>query len=592
MSRFSIPDRQMIQYSSRELLRDVWQMLRGSRARFAVATFFRLTSDLVWLYPAFALASVVTFLTDYRAGTSLFPLWQILGFWVVASCWRYLGNYVSKSLGFRVAERVGIEAKLKIVQHLFRLDLAWHERENAGNKLKRIDRGGQGLTRVLRIWIVNLIEIGVNFIGMVIVLSRFDYLIAGITLFFLVTFAFLASALMRPAARAEYAVDLKEEDIHGLLFEAINNIRTVKVLALGRGLTRTLQAAFGVLFEKIRVRIFRFQTRALVLNIWGQLFRLGLVVVIALGAMAGRYEVGFLILFVGYFNSLWASVNELSEVSQDLVVAKYGVARMMLILREPVRIDDERGKKPLPKGWRLLQMRDVSFGYQAAPVLKHVSLEIRRGEKIGIVGLSGSGKSTLFKLLLKEHENYSGVITVDGTSLREIRKSDYFTQVAVVLQDAEVFNFPLRENVTIASPTHRRDEVRLRRSLSIAHVTDFARRLPNGIDTLIGEKGVKLSGGEKQRVGIARAIFKEPELLFLDEATSHLDLESEQKIQDSLHRFFRSVTAVVIAHRLTTIREMDRIYVLQAGRVVEVGSFAQLMENHGRFFELWEQQKL
>ena len=193
---------------------------------------------------------------------------------------------------------------------------------------------------------------------------------------------------------------------------------------------------------------------------------------------------------------------------------------------------------------------------------------------------------------MKERENYEGEILIDNVPLKSISKSDYFRHTAVVMQDTEVFNFPLRSNVTISNYERENDEKLLDKALSVAHVLEFAEKLPQGIDTLIGEKGVKLSGGEKQRVGVARAIFKDPELLLLDEATSHLDVESEEKIQDSLHKFFKSVTAIVIAHRLTTIKEMDKILVIEGGKVIEQGTFTKLHRAKGRFHELWEKQRL
>ncbi len=155
-----------------------------------------------------------------------------------------------------------------------------------------------------------------------------------------------------------------------------------------------------------------------------------------------------------------------------------------------------------------------------------------------------------------------------------------------------MFNFSLKDNVTISLPHDEFHAKAFNESISTAHITDFLYKLPQGVDTLVGEKGIKLSGGEKQRLGIARAIYKQPDLLLLDEATSHLDLESEEKIQDSLHQFFKKVTAIVIAHRLTTIKEMDRIIVLEDGRIIEDGTFAQLQRKKGRFHELWEKQKL
>lgn len=217
---------------------------------------------------------------------------------------------------------------------------------------------------------------------------------------------------------------------------------------------------------------------------------------------------------------------------------------------------------------------------------------MRRGEKVGIVGFSGAGKSTLFKLLLKEREEFKGDILFDGVSIKQISKNDYFKQISVVLQDTEVFSFSLKDNITITNAKEKLNQSLLEQALSAAHISDMIDKLPQGLNTLIGEKGIKLSGGERQRLGIARAIFKKPQILLLDEATSHLDLESEEKIRNSLHKFFENVTAIVIAHRLTTIKEMDKILVIEDGRLIESGNFEKLYASQGRFYKLWEKQKL
>jgi ATP-binding cassette subfamily B protein len=332
--------------------------------------------------------------------------------------------------------------------------------------------------------------------------------------------------------------------------------------------------------------------RAAALNLWAQTFRVGISAFIVWGIVQGRYEVGFLILFYSYFGYVWISLERLSDITLDFVVSRYNLLRMKQILDVPAGIDREDGKCAFPQDWQRITMEGVSFSYGDKDVLHDVSLTVRRGERIGIVGISGAGKSTLFKLFLKEHEHYSGTISIDDVLLKDISRSSFFGAAAVVLQDTEVFNFTLRENIIMANPDRAGDEDLLHRALEVAHITDFLPRLPDGLETVIGEKGIKLSGGEKQRVGIARAIFKDPQMLFLDEATSHLDLESEEKIRDSLHQFFQSVTAVVIAHRLTTIREMDRIIVIEDGRIIEEGSFELLRAKKGRFNELWEMQKL
>ena len=185
-----------------------------------------------------------------------------------------------------------------------------------------------------------------------------------------------------------------------------------------------------------------------------------------------------------------------------------------------------------------------------------------------------------------------GEIKIDDVSINTIKADDYLSRVSVVLQDTEVFNLSLKDNITIVRPEKEHERALLERTLTVSHVKDFVAKLKDGVNTLIGEKGIKLSGGERQRLGIARAVFKEPEILLMDEATSHLDIESEKKIQDSLHEFFKNVTAIVIAHRLTTIKLMDRILVIEKGKIIENGSFDELYAKKGRFYELWEKQQL
>lgn len=285
-------------------------------------------------------------------------------------------------------------------------------------------------------------------------------------------------------------------------------------------------------------------------------------------------------------------MSELADVSQRIVIAKYGIARMVEVLQEPVNIDDEKGKVKFHDDWKKIEVKNLSFDYGEEAVLKNLSFTISRGQRIGIMGLSGAGKSTLFKILLKEYDDYTGDVLIDGVSFKTISKKDYFNHVAVVLQETEVFNFKLRDNITISNFKENKNTELFNRATSTAHIDELIEKLPQKDQTLIGEKGIKLSGGEKQRLGLARAIFKDPQVLFLDEATSHLDIESEEKIQDSLHKFFKTITAVVIAHRLTTIKEMDRILVMEDGQIIEEGSFDELYKKNGRFTELWDKQKL
>lgn len=590
--KYSETDLKNVKYSSLQLIKDIFELLKPYKWRFIVASLIRMAGDLANLYPVVALASVVTFLTTYKIGDSLKYIWIALGLWLVALIVRNTSQFCSKYLGYYVAEKISIDSTLKTMQHMFLLDMAWHERENSGNKIKRIQNAGDGLNKIIRLWFDNIIEITVNLIAINIIIAGFDHKVLFFLIIFLLTYFFISFLMIRTAGQASYRVNKQEEVVNGLLFEAINNIRTVKVMSMFNTLYSILVKDMDILIQKIKVRIKWFQFRNNLLGFWAGAFKIGIIIVIIYGIMEGHYEIGFLILFNGYFSNLRESIDELSTTTQDFVTSKLSISRMKDILNEPITIDDNNGKVSFSKDWQKINFQNVSFSYGENEVLNNISFEVNRGEKVGIVGLSGAGKSTLFKLLLKEREEFKGDILFDDVSIKNIRKNDYFEQVSVVLQDTEVFNFSLRENIIITNSKQETNQKLLEQALTVAHISEFVHKLPQGLETIIGEKGVKLSGGERQRLGIARAIFKEPKILLLDEATSHLDLESEEKIRDSLHKFFENVTAIVIAHRLTTIREMDKILVIENGKIIESGNFDKLYADKGRFHELWEKQKL
>ncbi len=579
-------------YSYTKLFQYFRRFLQPYWGKFFLGSSLRVIGSIVWLYNVYAFAEVVNFITAYHSGDSLVPLYRVIILWVAAIIVRNLAIFWAKLLCLSIGWRAGLDVQSAAVMHLSQLDISWHEKENAGNKVKRIQKGGDGISELARVWIINVIEIGVNFFGTLFIISQFDSMLALLIIGYQIVYYVISSAFRSRAVKVSQQVNIKEEESTGLLFEIVSNIRSVKVFGMGVPLLQYVREINSDLAQKIYKRIFWNHGGMLARGVWEGVARVAFVGFVIYGILNGHYELGFLVLFYGYFSTLTDAVNELSSVAQDVALAKANVGRLAELFEEPITIENDNGKRAYPSEWDGIHVRDLSFMYGDVPVLSHVSLDIKKGEKVGIVGLSGAGKSTLFKLLLKENEDYEGEILIGDVPLRSIQKSSYIHHVATVLQDTEVFNMSLRNNIVLANGGEAHNEDLFQRAITVAHVSDYLHKLPSGVESVVGEKGVRLSGGEKQRLGIARAIFKSPDVLFLDEATSHLDVESEQKIQDSLKHFFKDVTAVVIAHRLSTIREMDRIVVIENGSVIETGTFDELHARNGRFREFWDKQRV
>lgn len=585
------PNREKIHYPAREYFGDIVRFVWPYKRPFVIGSILRLVSDIVWLYPGLALAQIVNFFSTYQTGQSFSQVYVIIGLYTAVSLVRPVCQNYAKVLIYRIAERAALDMRLAATRHTLNLDILWHEKENAGNKVQRTETAANAINDVLRIWVNNLLSIFIALVGIPFVLWKFDRTVAVATLILTGIRYFISRQMTKTVAPIQYQANVDKEASSGILYEVVGNVRTVKVMSAIPMVMRLIDNSFSHYYKTVHRRIDAVQWRGFVSQTYFYLSRIGILSYIIYEIVNGRMLVGVLILTYQYVNQISSAIDELSDVTHLLTISKYSLARARQLFTEPIKTASEEGKVKLPRDWKEINVSNLTFLYGDNEVLSDLSFKIKRGEKIGIIGLSGAGKSTLFKLLLKEYEDYRGIIEFDNQSLREISPSDYYNHTAVVLQETEVFNFSLKDNITIGKEGF--DKSSFLRALEISHVNDFLHKLPKGVDTVIGEKGVKLSGGEKQRLGIARAVYKEPELLLMDEATSHLDIESEKSIQESLHQFFDTVTAVVIAHRLTTIKEMDRIIVIEGGKIVEEGSFSKLMRTpKGRFKELWNKQKI
>lgn len=568
----------------------MWYYLRPYRTRFILGTLIRGSSDVVKLTIPIMIGQIITLLGAETVDSSRPAILWLLAGITLANLYHYIVRNIGKSLLYNIAAQVNFRTQVAALQHLFLLDWAWHEGENSGNKLKKIDRGGANLEMLIRLYVDLLLDSVISTVLVMSVLFVADWILGLMLLFFFITFYGVSLLLTRKVGVLTRVMNDREEDVHGVVFESLNTLFTLKAMRLIQSVIVVLEKKVNLLLDAITKRVVYGRFRDAILSVYKGIF-LSLILGFTIWQVwQGNFAVGMVALVLFYFSKVEESAYEFSQIYNDFFISKLAIERLQEIFAQQPNLEVS-GKVLFPAQWQTMSISNLAFSYGEKQVLNALSFSLSRGEKIGIVGVSGAGKSTLFKILLKMYDGYTGEIFFDGTPLREIDRATYVEHIAYVPQEVELFNLSLKTNIAFTPQIGIDQEVAIKRAAEIAHVADFEHKLKDGLDTLVGEKGVKLSGGERQRVGIARAVFRNPDLLFMDEATSHLDSLSEQRIQTALHEVFRDITAIVIAHRLSTLQQMDRIIVLEQGRIAEQGSFEELLARRGVFYDMWQAQK-
>ncbi|MGD8729046.1 MAG: ABC transporter ATP-binding protein, partial [Gemmatimonadota bacterium] len=487
------------------------------------------------------------------------------------------------------AQHMIAHLRAQVQQHVLQLPVRVFDNTKSGELVSRIMDDVEGVRNLVGTGLVQLVG------GVITAIVAFAYLITinaamtGLALVPLAGFAFVSTkafSKLRPAFRERGRI---RAEVTGRLQEALGGIRVIKGFHALDKEAEIFHGGVMRIFDNVKTTL---TTSSLVTSLGTFFMGLASVMILGYGGyliVQGDLTVGELVSFTLFLGFLIAPVVQMANIGTQMTEAFAGLDRTSELLSWPEEDDDPQRTETMPRIDGQLIFDDVYFQYEEdKPVLKGINFDAPPGTVIALVGSSGSGKSTIAGLAATFLEPDQGRVLVDGVDLRNVLLATYREQLGLVFQDDFLFDGTIRENLRFARPTA--SDAEIEDAAEKAYVTEFTRRFPSGLDTIIGERGVKLSGGQRQRVTIARAILANPRILLLDEATSSLDTESEALIQRSLQELLRGRTTIVIAHRLSTIQRADLILVIEDGRIVERGQHDDLMERKGRYYELYTVQ--
>ncbi|WP_293764192.1 ABC transporter ATP-binding protein/permease [uncultured Aquitalea sp.] len=478
-----------------------------------------------------------------------------------------------------------------VFQHLFKLSLRFHLDRQTGGMSRDIERGTKGIGFLLNFTVFNILPTLLE-IGMVtvILMHRYAWEFAAVTLGTIVIYIVFTLVITEWRTVFRRSMNDLDSKANAKAIDALLNYETVKYF----NNERYEEARYDKNLAAWEASAVKNQVSLSLLNAGqGAIIATGVTLIMVLAArdvVNHSMTVGDVVLVATFITQLYAPLNFLGFVYREIKHSLADIERMFTLLSANLEVEDRPGAPRLDTRQAAIRFDKVGFAYDPSrPILRDVSIDIPAGRTVAVVGASGAGKSTLSRLLYRFYDVGEGAITVNGADIRALAQDSLRAHIGIVPQDTVLFNDSIYYNIAYGRPDATREEVE--EAARSAHIHDFVMGLPKGYDTPVGERGLKLSGGEKQRVAIARTILKNPPILIFDEATSALDSRTEKAIQQELATISANRTTLIIAHRLSTIVDADRIVVMDGGQVVEQGSHRELVAQGGRYAEMWRLQQ-
>ena len=557
--------------------------------RIILAFIFLFLATLVSVYTPFLYGKAVDLVSEGKS-VNITMLWAVIGSYALARLGQVFFDEAKEFVFARVAQRAVRGAALQAFKHMHSLSLTFHLNRQTGGLTRAIDRGAKGIEFLLRFTAFEIVPVLVELIAVGIVLwVTFGFIYAAVTVVTVLIYIFYTIKVTEWRIAIRRKMNVADENASTRAVDSLLNYETVKYFNAENVEAERFDSAMKI-YEDSAVKA---RASLSIVNIGqGGIIASGLFIIMGMAGediANGKMSIGDFVVVNTFLLQLYLPLNFLGFVYREIRQSLLDMGRMFALVDEKPDILDKKNAKDLDVHSGKIEFKNVYFSFGNRGILKGVNFIVEPGQKVAIVGPTGAGKSTISKLLFRFYDPSSGNIMIDNQPLKDVTQSSLRSNIGVVPQDTVMFNDTIEYNIAYGKPESSRDEIN--KVVKLSSIDKFIEQLEIGYSTIVGERGLKLSGGEKQRIAIARALLKNPKIFIFDEATSALDTKTEKSIERSLKKLSNNSTTLVIAHRLSTIIDSDKIIVLENGKISEEGTHGELLIKKGLYSEMWMRQQ-